>query len=90
MDHEISDICRDNILTLARAFADHRQLKFTSASSMCHGDPKFLNKLSRRQGSVTTRKYDEVIGWFKENWPEGLPMPEIRAVFVAAPGAPAK
>ncbi len=48
MAEPISPICRQNILVLARAYVKRRkpQLKLSTISSLCHGDPNAIDKLA--------------------------------------------
>lgn len=80
---------RANILALADVYAEHRNLTQKTLSGYCHGDPPFLEKL--RDGSgVTGRKYDVVIGWFFDNWPDDLEMPKLAVMTGKAPAVRAK
>ena len=55
-----------------------RGLKLRTVSRYVRGDPFFLNDLAHGRSGVTSWKYDEIIKYFVENWPEGSPMPVIR------------
>lgn len=93
MSHEA--ILREYLLRLARLYAKARGIKMTTVSRLSHGDRHFLNDIAEqakkdrrrsertgRQGSMTLRKMDEVIGWFTTpaNWPKGnMPaLPELQ------------
>lgn len=82
----IGPVMRSNILALADAYAKARDLTQKTLSGYCHGDPPFLEKLrGDKKSSITGRKYDHVIGWFFDHWPDDLTMPAIKPVMVAQP-----
>ncbi len=62
----IDPILRDNILTLALVCAEVRQVKLSTLSGECHGDPKCLEKLKAGEGSITGRKYDSTMLWLDQ------------------------
>lgn len=75
---QISPVMRDNIVRLAKAFAKERGIKLATLSRLIRGDMYFLKNYSRGKISVTTKKYDEIMQWFEDNWPETIPMPPIK------------
>lgn len=82
---KIEPILRDNLLLLARAYANHRKRAMTTISGLSHGDPAFLDKLIQRKCSFTARKYDETVARFREIWPEDLAWPALRELSEAKP-----
>lgn len=69
---------RDNLLTLARAYAKARGIKLSTLSRFAHGDPPFFDKLGKAKAvGFTVRKYDQAMQWFRNNWPDDLPWPDI-------------
>lgn len=76
--HPISPIYRQNVIDLAKAFAKARGIKPATVSRLIRGDMHFLKNYSNRKVSVTMKKYDEIIKYFVDNWPENTPMPKIR------------
>ena len=43
------------------------------------GDWKFFDRISAGETSFTARKYDEVMQWFSDHWPDGADWPETVA-----------
>lgn len=80
----VEPVLRSNILAVAAAYAKHRDLKLSTLSTYCHGDAPFLQKM-KDGGGLTARKYDEVMAWFLENWPDDLAWPAT-VVILSSPG----
>ena len=73
---------KDNLRRCAESFAAARGLKLPTIGRLAAGDWRFFERLDNDEKSFTARKYDQVIGWFSENWPpdtkwpKGLQRPE--------------
>lgn len=80
---KVEPILRQNLLRLADAFiagrkaSGGRKIGVSTLSRLAHNDPWFFDRLSRGEIGFTARKYDEVVEWFKTNWPEGVAWPAI-------------
>ena len=75
---KITPLLRNNLLTMARAYAALADVKLSTVSRMCHGDPPWLDNLAAAKPvGFTTRKYDDAMDWFRTNWPENQPMPKV-------------
>jgi len=72
----IEPILRENLIRVAKAFANARGVTIRYVSTLSHGDGPFFERLMRAEGSFTVRKYDECMAWFKENWPQGIEWPK--------------
>jgi hypothetical protein len=75
---KIEPIMRANVLALATAYAKHRGMKFPYLSKQVHSDPRWLDNLAAKRGTISARKYDEAIAWFFDKWPDDLKMPRLR------------
>lgn len=83
----IEKTLRQNLIAMAKAYARANRIKLATVSRRAHGDAPFFDSLvaeergktprRRRPYSFTARKYDEVMGWFAANWPEGLDRPPV-------------
>ena len=72
---------RSNLIACASAYAASRSLSLSTVGRLVAKDGRFFDRLD--DGSTfTARKYDEVILWFAERWPEDVPWPSE----VARPG----
>lgn len=58
-----------NLLTLASAYGALRQIGEATVGRHCAADGKFFSRI-REGKTFTAKKYDDVIAWFSENWPE--------------------
>lgn len=74
----VSPVLRQNVVSLATAFAKARNIKLATVSRKIRGDIHFLNDYRSGKISVTSKKYDEIIKYFCDNWPTGTPMPQIK------------
>ncbi len=82
----VDPVMRSNILALADAYMKHCDLTSKTLSSYCHGDARLLEKLRTvEDASITGRKYDVVIAWFFEHWPDDLKMPKLGRLGVDRP-----
>lgn len=68
-------LLRDHMLTVARIFASETGLPITTVSAKAARDTGFIGRIERDEGSFTARKYDDVMGWFSDNWPDETDWP---------------
>ena len=66
---------RNHLCQCAEAFAAARQLELATVGRLAAGDWRFFDRVRDDAKTFTARKYDEVIGWFSENWPSGEEWP---------------
>ena len=66
---------RSNLMACASAYVAGRKLSLTTLGRLAAGDWRFFDRVTEGSTTFTARKYDEVIGWFAENWPEDKPWP---------------
>ena len=64
-----------NLLTLAQAYSAKRTVSLATLGRQAAGDWRFFDHLCDSTKTFTARKYDQIMGWFSENWPEDLPWP---------------
>lgn len=67
---------RDNLLRCARAYAEARKLQLSTLGKLAVRDARFFTNLEGDATTFTARKYDEVIGWFSDQWPPDAEWPE--------------
>ncbi|PPQ17939.1 hypothetical protein CV770_18405 [Bradyrhizobium sp. AC87j1] len=72
MEQELSR----NLIVVAGAFRAGRPLTLRTLGRLAAGDWRFFDHLLDGSKTFTARKYDQVMGWFSENWPEGAVWPE--------------
>lgn len=63
-------------MACASAYAAARSVSLATLGRLAAGDWRFFDRLDDDGKTFTARKYDEVIGWFSERWPEDTPWPE--------------
>jgi hypothetical protein len=67
----------DNLVMLARTFADIAGIKITTVGTNSTKTASFYVDLEEGKTSCTLRKYDLLTTWFADNWPEGHEMPTL-------------
>jgi hypothetical protein len=67
---------RDNLLKCASAYAEKREISLSTLGRLAAGDWRFFANLSEDDKTFTARKYDEVVSWFSDNWPDDLAWPD--------------
>lgn len=66
---------RSHLTACASGFAGARGLSLTTVGRLAAGDWRFFDRVEAGSASFTARKYDEVVRWFSDNWPEGASWP---------------
>jgi hypothetical protein len=74
----IAPVLVENLVTLAKAFADAAGVKITTVGTNSTKTASFYVDLEEGKTSCTLRKYDLLTSWFCENWPEGQVMPRLK------------
>jgi hypothetical protein len=64
---------RRHLLTCAELYAAARKVEIVTVARLAANDWRFFDRLDDK--TFTIRKYDQVMGWFSENWPEGIDWP---------------
>lgn len=82
----ISDLCRKNLLMIARAYARSRRVSLNQVSKEVYGNVKFLEEFARKRQSVSLLKYDQMIQRFRSVWPEDVLWPACQAIVILPPG----
>ena len=73
---------RDNLMSLAFAYAKARGVALTTVSRQIHGNVNFLNDYGDDYISITVSKYAEMVIRMRETWPKGSPRPRMKVVRV--------
>lgn len=63
-----------HLQALLVGFRTHKDLAESTIGKHCAADGAFFSRL-RDGNTLTVRKYDAVVGWFSENWPDGAEWP---------------
>lgn len=86
VNDKIEPLLVDNILRLAREFARARGgLSLSTVSSLAYQDSKVFTRLQAGDGTLTLRKYDATMAWFRDNRPTGMRWPKLHKIRRAAP-----
>lgn len=72
MEQELAD----NLKACATAYAAAREFELSTLGRIVCGDSGFFIRLDDPNRTFTARKYDEVMGWFAQHWPEGVRWPK--------------
>lgn len=67
---------RHHLNSLAASYAALRGLELVTVARLAAGDWRFLTRINGGK-TFTVRKYDQIVAWFRGNWPEGADFPEI-------------
>lgn len=65
-----------NLKAVAAAFVAARTMGFSTLGRLAAGDWRFFDHLDDGSKTFTARKYDQVMSWFSDNWPDGATWPE--------------
>lgn len=66
---------KSNLLACASAYGEARKVSLSTIGRLAAGDWRFFDRLDDEGKTFTARKYDEVISWFSERWPEDAVWP---------------
>ncbi len=61
---------KSNLLACASAYGEARKVSLSTIGRLAAGDWRFSDRLDDEGKTFTARKYDEVISWFSERWPD--------------------
>ena len=64
-----------HLTTLGAAYGKARRLELATIGRLCASDGRFFSRIDDGK-TFTIKKYDEVVRWFAENWPDGTDWPE--------------
>ena len=78
----MSKTCRTNLLILAGTYAKANRMSLSQVSTRAYGSAYFLQKFKEGKVSISLAKLDEMIAWFRENWPPNADWPMLRAIFM--------
>lgn len=73
---KLEPVLRLHLLAVAKAYAAGHKLKMSTVSSYANGGAWFFKNLEAGKVSFTLRKYDSMIEYFADNWPEGVDVPK--------------
>jgi len=65
----------DDVLSLARAYADCMDISLTTVGVRSANNDKMFVNLARGR-TCTVRSLERAAHWFAGHWPKGLPWPE--------------
>lgn len=63
-----------HLLALSMRYAEARRLEESTIGRLSASDGRFFSRI-REGKTFTAKKYDEVVGWFSENWPADAEWP---------------
>lgn len=71
MENDLRRILLEN----ATACASARECAVSTIGRQCRNDSKFFRRIADTGQTFTVRTFDEVMGWFAKNWPDGHARP---------------
>lgn len=78
----IDRLIRENLLAIAKAYGRAEKASMSTVSKRAYGHSRFLEEFAAGRKSISVQKCDEVLEWFRANWPEDTPWPMVRPVFM--------
>jgi hypothetical protein len=72
-----ADLCRQNLVALAEKFAEAEGVQLSTVSKRAYGNATFFDDLREGRQSISVRKVNDALAWFRENWPKGVEWPEL-------------
>jgi hypothetical protein len=79
---EVSATMRKNLLALTDAYVKAKKTTQARVSKQLYGRSDFLKELRRGRQSPSLVKVDQVVDFFRTNWPEDVPWPFLDAVVI--------
>ena len=74
-----------NLLAIARAYAKAENLRLTQVSRRVYGTSNFLADLEKGKVSISIRRYEQMVEWFRDHWSDGAPWPWLDTIRIKAP-----
>lgn len=74
--------CRRNLLALAAAYGRAKGIGLKTVSRAAYGNPDFFGKLKSNEISVSIRKTEDLLAWFRKHWPDGTQWPCLPPLFM--------
>lgn len=81
----IEKTCVWNLIAIATAYARGKGISLRHVGKLAYGSTGFFEELQAGKRSVSLRKYDEMVGMFRAEWPDGTPWPRLRDVQFVPP-----
>lgn len=76
--------CVQNVLVLAKAYAEHKEFSLRTVGRYFHGTNEIFEQIEAGKASLSLKTYDRMITKFRAEWPKGLPFPKLRGLRRAA------
>lgn len=64
-----------NLMSVAAAYQTARSISLSTLGRQAAGDWRFFDHLGDATKTFTAKKYDQVMAWFSDNWPDGAEWP---------------
>lgn len=65
----------NHLMTLGQTYGAAKKLGLATVGRLCAADGRFFARIGDGK-TFTVKKYDEVVAWFGQKWPEGTDWPE--------------
>lgn len=75
-------VCRKNLLKIAAAYAKAAKVPLKTVSSRAYGNPQFFDKLRSGEQSVSIKIVDQLLKWFRDNWPPNADWPFLPPLYM--------
>ncbi|MGF7051903.1 hypothetical protein GGC47_001068 [Bosea sp. OAE752] len=65
------------LLQVANQYAGATDAALSTVARRCRNDSSFFKRIADPSQSFTVKTFDEVIAWFRDNWPADREMPVL-------------
>jgi hypothetical protein len=82
-DTKTTKILRENLLILARVYAEAEGVTLAVVSARMYGNRQLIPAMGAgKQASLSIKSYGDVIERFRHGWPKGVDWPLLRTLFI--------
>lgn len=81
----IIETLRENLVTVAKAYARATGSTLGKTSKQFYGNGSFFEDFQKGRVSISVDKYDAILGKFHAAWPKGAEWPITQAVVIPRP-----
>lgn len=71
---------RQNLFSIAQAYACHEGITLTTLSNKIHGNHRFLERYLNDEVSTSIKTYYVMVNRLRQMWPKNLPWPKTRGI----------
>jgi len=85
LQEEPGEVCRKNLVLLAKTFARATKRPLDRISAKFYGNVNFFRNLDEGEQTVSLKHLDRLVREFKKEWPDNVPWPVLSSARFRAP-----